>query len=202
MKELEKTKRISIGAVLFILVVIIALLTYERPKHYYKVNTEVTLSKLLTEDYFVTLNEVKNEDFVLIDVRNSYDYDNGHIENAINIHTPELLSDNSTNIFEEIKNNNDFAVLYGNNPTEANSAFMILYQLGYDNVKILLVNNKYSQNKLITESPTIGSSVADINAFIKESQKNANVIPSPEKKIKKKVITVKKKKKKVAEGGC
>jgi rhodanese-related sulfurtransferase len=202
MKELEKTKRISIGAVLFILVVIIALLTYERPKHYYKVNTEVTLSKLLTEDYFVALNEVKNEDFVLIDVRNSYDYDNGHIENAINIHTPELLSDNSTNIFEEIKNNNDFAVLYGNNPTEANSAFMILYQLGYDNVKILLVNNNYSQNKLITESAAIGTSIADINAFIKESQKNANVIPSPEKKIKKKVITVKKKKKKVAEGGC
>jgi len=202
MKELEKTKRISIGAVLFILVVIIALLAYERPKHNYKVNTEVTLSKLLTEDYFVALNEVKNPDFVLIDVRNSYDYDNGHLEDAINIHTPELLSDNSTNIFNEIKANNDIAVLYGNNPTEANTAFMLLYQLGYDNVKILLVNNNYSQNKLITESTTIGTSVADINAFIKESQKNANVTPSPEKKIKKKVITVKKKKKKVAEGGC
>jgi len=202
MKELEKTKRISIGAVLFILVVIIALLTYEKPKHYYKVNTEDTLSKLLTKDYFVALNEVNNPDFVLIDIRNSYDYDNGHIENAINIHTPELLSDNSTNIFKEIKNNNDFAVLYGNNPTEANSAFMLLYQLGYDNVKILLVKNNYSQNKLATESATIGASIADINAFIKESQKNANVTPSPEKKIKKKVITVKKKKKKVAEGGC
>lgn len=202
MKELEKTKRISIGAVLFILVVIIALLTYEKPKHYYKFNTEVTLSKLLAENYFITLNEIKNDGFVLIDVRNSYDYDNGHIENAINIHTPELLSDNSTNIFEEIKNNNDIAVLYGNNPTEANTAFMLLYQLGYDNIKILLVNNVYSQNKLITESSTIGTSVADINAFIKESQKNANVTPSPENKVKRKVVTVKKKKKKVAEGGC
>lgn len=202
MKELEKTKRISIGAVLFILVVIIALLAYEKPKHYYKVNTEVTLSKLLTEDYFVTLNEVKNPDFVLIDIRNSYDYNNGYLENAINIHTPELLSDNSATIFNEIKANNDIAILYGKTPTEANTAFMLLYQLGYDNIKILLVNNEYSQNRLITESTTIETSIADINAFIKESQKKANVIPPPKKKIKKKVVTVKKKKKKVAEGGC
>ena len=56
MKELEKTKRISISAVLFILVIIIALLAYERPKHIYAENTASTLNKLLTKDYLISLN--------------------------------------------------------------------------------------------------------------------------------------------------
>jgi len=42
MKELEKTKRISIASVLFILVVLIGLLTYKRPKHMYAVNSKTT----------------------------------------------------------------------------------------------------------------------------------------------------------------
>ena len=46
MKELEKTKRISIAAVLTILVVLIALLSYKRPKHLYTVNTHDTLEKI------------------------------------------------------------------------------------------------------------------------------------------------------------
>ena len=46
MKELEKTKRISIAAVLTILVVIIGLLTYKRPKHIYTTNTQDTLEKV------------------------------------------------------------------------------------------------------------------------------------------------------------
>jgi len=78
MKELEKTKRISVAAVLFILVVIIALLAYERPKHLYKVNTEVALNKLLTKDYFVDLKEINNPEFVLIDIRNQYVFEKGH----------------------------------------------------------------------------------------------------------------------------
>ena len=63
MKELEKTKRISIAAVLTILVVIIALLSYKRPKHIYAVNTQETLEKITTNNYFVSLNEIDNYDY-------------------------------------------------------------------------------------------------------------------------------------------
>jgi len=49
MKELEKTKRISIAATLFILAVIIGLLTYKRPKNIYAINTKDTLEKRLKE---------------------------------------------------------------------------------------------------------------------------------------------------------
>jgi len=202
MKELEKTKRISVAAVLFILVVIIALLAYERLKHFYKVNTEIALNKLLTKDYFVNLNEINNPEFVLIDIRNQYVFEKGHLENSINIHAPDLLNETNSKIFKELNEQNKTAVLYGNNPTEANMSFLLLYQLGYDNIKILLINNSYKHNKLITQSSDIGKSTTDINAYIKESQKNAAIKPKPEKKKAKKVVPVKKKKKMPVEGGC
>ena len=205
MKELEKTKRISIAAVLFILVVIIGLLTYKRPKHNYAVNTKSTLEKLTNENYLVTLNELNNPDYVLVDIRNQYEFDKGHLENAINIYAAEILSDNNSKVFKELKASNKTAVLYGNNPQEPNAPFLILYQLGFDNIKLLAVENSYLQNKLITKNSKIEESEANITAFINESVKKAAIVPVPIIKIvapPKKVITIEKKKKAPAEGGC
>ncbi len=205
MKELEKTKRISIAAVLFILAVIISLLFYERPKHLYSINTDSTLEMLMGNDYYITLDEINNPDFVLIDIRNQYEFEKGHLEGAINIYTPELLNENNSDVFNELKENNKTVILYGNNPTETNPPFMLLYQLGYTNIKILLVNNTYSQNKLITKSSVIEKNSADINAFIRESHKNASKALKPKQEIikpPKKIIPVKKKKKMPVEGGC
>ncbi|HEY9169525.1 MAG TPA: rhodanese-like domain-containing protein [Lutibacter sp.] len=204
MKELEKIKRISIAAVLFILAVIIGLLTYKRPKNIYAVNTKNTLEKLTSENYLVSLNELNNPDFVLIDIRNQYDFQKGHLENAINIYAAEILTDANTKVFKELKERNKTAVLYGNNPQEVNAPFLILYQLGYDNIKLLTIENSYLQNKLITENSEIEKSEADVTAFINESiQKAKEVVPIVKVvKIPKKVITVQKKKKAPVEGGC
>ncbi len=203
MKELEKTKRISIAATLFILAVIIGLLTYKRPKNTYANNTKDTLEKITGENYFITLNELNNPDYVLIDVRNQYEFEKGHLENAINIYASEILSDDNSKVFNELKDNGKTAVLYGNNPQEVNPPFLILYQLGYTNMKLLAVENSYVQNKLITKNSEIEKPEADVPAFINESMKIANAKPivkttAPPKKV----ITVQKKKKAAAEGGC
>ena len=203
MKELEKTKRISIAATLFILAVIIGLLTYKRPKNIYANNTKDTLEKITSENYFITLNELNNPDYVLIDVRNQYEFEKGHLENAINIYAPEILNEVNSKVFNELKDNGKSAVLYGNNPQEVNAPFLILYQLGYTNMKLLAVENSYVQNKLITKKSDIEKPEADVAAFINESMKIANAKPivkttAPPKKV----ITVQKKKKAAAEGGC
>ena len=204
MKELEKTKRISIAAVIFILAVIIGLLTYKKPKNTYAINTKTTLEKITSENYLVALNELNNPDYVLIDIRNQYDFDKGHIENAINVYAAEILSEDNIKVFEELKENNKTAVLYGNNPQEPNAPFLILYQLGYENIKLLAIENSYLQNKLITKNSEIEKSEADVSAFINESIKKANtvetvkVVAAPPKKV----ITIEKKKKAPAEGGC
>lgn len=204
MKELEKTKRISIAAVIFILAVIIGLLTYKRPKYIYANNTKDTLEKITSGNYLVALNEINNPDYVLIDIRNQYDFEKGHLENAINIYAAEILSDDNAKVFDELKESNKTVILYGNNPQETNAPFLILYQLGYDNIKLLAIENSYLQNKLITENSEIEKSEGDVTAFINESIKKANtaetvkVVAAPPKKV----ITVQKKKKAPAEGGC
>ena len=75
MKELEKTKRISIAAVITILVVLIAVLSYKKPKHLYANNTKSTLEKITNNNYFVTLEELNGENLALIDVRNQFEFD-------------------------------------------------------------------------------------------------------------------------------
>jgi len=205
MKELEKTKRISIAATLFILAVIIGLLTYKRPKNIYAINTKDTLEKITSANYFTTLEELKNPDYVLIDIRNQYQFDKGHLENAINIYAAEILSVDHIKVFDELKESNKTAVLYGNNPQEVNAPFLILYQLGFDKIKLLAIENSYLQNKLISKNTVIEKSEADVTAFINESVKKATTAETVKKVViapPKKVITVQKKKKAPAEGGC
>jgi len=202
MKELEKTKRISIAAVLFILIIIIGLLFYERPKHVYTVNSNDMLEKVIKADYFIALDKIDDPSIVLIDIRSPFEFEKGHLNGAINISTPELLKGDNPELFNKMVANKKVAVLYGSTPTEANNAFMVLYQLGFENIKILLVSLGYEQNKLITKNSIIEKNVTDINAFIAESQKKIKIVPKPKKRIPKKVIPKKKKKKMPVEGGC
>ena len=203
MKELEKTKRISIAAVLTILIILIGLLSYKRPKHIYALNTKSTLENMTGADYLITLEQINNPDFMLVDIRNQYDYDKGHLENAVNIYAPEILNDVHSEIFKELKENNKTIVLYGNNPHQVIAPYMLLFQLGYTNTKILTINVSYDQNKMITQNAKLENTDADINAFIKESIKKAAVKPKPIiKSIPKKVIPIIKKKKMPVEGGC
>jgi rhodanese-related sulfurtransferase len=205
MKELEKTKRISIAAVLTILVVLIALLSYKKPKHLYANNSKNTLHYITSNNSFISLDSLNNPTIALIDVRNQYEFEKGHLKDAINIYTPELLNDTNTETLKKLKTDNKTIVLYGSNTNDVTVPFLILNQLGYENLKMATIKNSYFQNNLITEIDTIEKSVADIKAFIDESVKKAAIVPKPipvKVVAPKKVITVEKKKKKPAEGGC
>ncbi|MDP3312007.1 rhodanese-like domain-containing protein [Lutibacter sp.] len=205
MKELEKTKRISIATTLFILVVLIGVLSFKRPKNLYSFNTVETLEKIGAENLFVTLEDINNPDFVLVDVRKNYNFDRGHLENAININSAAILDDENIDIFKELQNTNKTVVLYGKDPEQAIAPYMILYQLGYTNLKVLPVENSYNQNKLITKTVEVEKYANDINGFIAESIKKSAVVKKPKVEVKpqpKKVITIEKKKAAPTEGGC
>ncbi|MCB0459183.1 MAG: rhodanese-like domain-containing protein [Flavobacteriaceae bacterium] len=203
MKELEKTKRISIAAVLTILVVLVGILSFKRPKNMYVVDTKKALTELTADTYIIAQKDV-TEGTELIDIRNQYEYEKGHLEGAINIPVTDLLTDESINVFKT----KDNIVLYGNTPNDAVTPLILLRQLGYSNVKVLAVKNSYDHNKLITEPATIETAVADIKGFIDNSVKKAEeanakpvikeVKPAPVKQV----VPVKKKKKLPVEGGC
>ena len=206
MKELEKVKRISIVSTLFILAILVGILTFERPKHMYTIDTASALNTLADNDYLISIEDMNNPNMVLIDVRSQYEYNKGYLANAINMHGVEILEEDNQSILNEIKDTNKTALLYGKNPEEANIPFMILYQLGFDNIKLLAARIDYTQNKIQTYPYLVEKPEGDIKAYIDESVKKAQAVstkivnqvkPQP-----KKVIPVVKKKKRPVEGGC
>ena len=205
MKELEKTKRISIAAVLTILLVIIALLSYKRPIHLYSESIENSLELVSNSDYIITQQDLEKFDLMLVDIRSNIEYNKGHLNNAINIYAPEILDAKNSEVLLDLKEKNKTVVLYGSTPNEALTPFMLLQQLGYNNIKLLTVDLGYSQDKLIVKSSTLEDNKYDIKKFIDESIKKAMAKPKPKPKPKpvvKKVIPKKKKKKMPVEGGC
>lgn len=205
MKELEKTKRISIAAVVTILVVLIAIVTYKRPSHLYAVNTNEAIEMVSNTDYIISLQELESFEYNLVDVRSDFEFNKGHMENAINIYAPEILSEENTEIFKDIRENKKAIVLYGATPNEAIAPLMVLQQIGYANIKLLAVDLSYLQNKLMVKPSVLEVNKFDTKKFIAESIKKAEAKPKPKPKPKpivKKVTPKKKKKKMPVEGGC
>ncbi len=207
MKELEKTKRISISAVLFLLIVVIAILTFEKPQHVFEKNTHATLNEIVNNNYILTLHHLdslKPSQYELIDIRSNFEYSKGHIKNAINISTHQLLKNDNIEYFNELKENNKNAILYGKDPDEANSAWMVLYQLGYENVKILCVETNYTDNEFRVKNYALEKASVNYAEIIEKSKGTSieakKVVVKP--KAPKRIITKPKKKKRVPEGGC
>ena len=202
MKELERTKRISISAVLFLLVILIGFLTFRKPEHVFQKNAASTLQEINKKEYILTSDQLKALDastYALIDIRNSYEYAKGHIKGAINISAHQVFNKETKDLFQKIINEGKTIVVYGENPDAASGAWMLLYQLGYENSKILCVTTNYTNNKFVVDNYDLEKPIVNFAEVIKAS---SNVSTTKVEKPVKKVITVKKKKKRVAEGGC
>lgn len=205
MRELEQTKRISIASVLFILIILIGFLTYKRPKYIYALTPQQAVENIVTNNFIISLSDLPSENLAIIDIRSQFEFQKGHLENAINIQAAEILNNKNKSIFDKLKSENTTVVLYGANPNEALAPYMVLQQLGYTNLKIAAINLSYAQNKLVTKNVVLEKSEADVNAFIAASLKNAMIKVKPKAQTPpppKKVIPIKKKKKMPTEGGC
>ena len=207
MKELEKTKRISISAVLFLLVILISILTYRKPEFSFVNNPEKTLAIISNQAHVISLkdfNSLSGSTYQLIDVRNNIDYSKGHISSAINIPLSQLLvSINKQEIETETKES--LIIVYGESPENASAAWITLYQLGYEQVKLLSVDTFYKDHKFHINNVNTGASNFDYAQKMKEAstQKIKKIQPKPKVETSKKKVTPKpKKKKKMPEGGC
>ncbi len=205
MKELERTKRISISAVLFLLVILIAVLTFKKPEYVFKKDSATTLDKMATKDYILSQNDLKTMDassYTIIDIRSNYEYAKGHITDAVNISTHDVFNGNSIDFLNELRDNGKIAILYGEHPDNANNAWMLLYQLGYENVKVLcietiFVDNEFQTKNVDLEKPAVNFAQVMQGAMEKEIKVEVTKVKKP-----KKVIPKPKKKKRVPEGGC
>jgi rhodanese-related sulfurtransferase len=200
-----RTNRLFLAALLIIVVVLAIVLSLRAPAIAYTVNPEMVPVMLADSGNQVSplsLFELMSKNpagIVVVDVRSSDEFSKGHIEKAKNIPVRELLTDKSISFFAELKKINSVAVLYGEDQLQANGPWMLLRQIGIDNVKMLqggysfyktlpLADSLVNKNKALwlVEIPII-----DTTAFKKTIP--ANAVKIVDKKVKKeKVIPVKK----------
>lgn len=208
MDALNRTKRITIGAITVVVVLIIALISYKKPLYHYQLSpqemdNDLVLIYQVTPDEAMEMmgDSIHN---VFVDIRSIYDFEKDHLYNAINIPIPNLLDKENKEKFDQWKEDSVAVVLYGNNQLQANSPWMLMYQLGYDNTRVMMGGftyyNQFMEGKL-AENATfeMENPAYDYNKIIEAGSKNNTSVAA---QAPKKEVVVRKKKKKAAEGGC
>ena len=201
--------------ILLILAMIIALVPQNTTRPY-KLTAEQLLAEIRTGTQFVTPDEVadkiikKDPSIQLIDVRNPREFDQFNLPGSINIPLQDILSENN---FEVLNQGTKMNIFYSNGSTEANEAWMVTRQLGYQNNYVLQGGINYwmetVMNPLKPASTSANDEIAkydfrkaasmalgggDATAMAPASASPATSAPKPG------VVPVKKKKK--ASGGC
>ena len=207
MKELEKTKRISISAILFLLVIVIGLLTFRKPQFSFSNSSAKTLEVVTNSNHQISLDDFKNLDpstYKLIDIRTNFDFSKGHLDNAINIPISQILEAMSNGSFSDAEPTEKTVIIYGEHPQDADAAWMLLFQMGYEQIKILSIRTYYENRQFHVKNVDVGKPSCDFAETMRKAsiQKIKKVEAKPAPAPKKKVITQPKKKKKMPEGGC
>ncbi len=206
MKELERTKRISVSAVLFLLIILIGFLTFKRPTHVFDKNSKTTLDKIVKKDYLLSMDDLDSKEssqYIIVDIRSNFEFEKGHLKNAINVSHHQVFDKDTQKLFGQLEKDGKTVVLYGEHPDAANSAWMLLYQLGYENIKILCVETDYIDNKFQIKNVSLEKPAVDYAKVMSDSKSDkTKVVEKAKPKTQKKVITAPKKKKRAPEGGC
>jgi rhodanese-related sulfurtransferase len=125
--------------VLLILGTIIALVP-QNTTHPYKLTASELLAEIRSGTQFIAPDEVadqiirKDPSIQLIDVRNPREFDQYSLPGAINIPLQNILSENYHDILNQSTKMN---ILYSNGSTEANEAWLLTRQLGFQNNYVL-----------------------------------------------------------------
>ena len=141
---------------------------------------------------------------VFVDVRNHYDYQADHLENAFNIQVANLLDKENKEYFDKWQADSLQVILYGKDELQVTAPWMLLYQLGYTNTRLLMggmdyIDKLYSDQLAENETFNVETPAYDYAGIIAaaSSGESSEVTTQPKKKV-----VVRKKKKKAAEGGC
>jgi rhodanese-related sulfurtransferase len=199
--------------IIFVVVIVIGLVTLSKPRLNYAITPEETVILAGSEEGFVypyELEDILNktiDTIVLVDIRNTFQFGRGHIPGAENISSVELISKENIKRLEDLKKSGQVVLLYANNLAEANGPFMLLRQIGFDNVKVLM--GGYSYYKIWKDQ--LADSYSDDSYFMgtpdydfAEVAKSKSVANNDDStsETKAAIVVDRKKKSKIAEGGC
>jgi 3-mercaptopyruvate sulfurtransferase SseA len=200
-------KRTVITMVIFVVVIIVGLLTLTNPRLKYELTPEQTVLLSVSDDGGITPEKLDNIlvsptiDAEIIDIRNRDEFTKGHIPGVKNISAVELLKDDNIKWLKNLQENGYVVIIYGEDQIQANGPWMVLQQIGLDNVNVLCGGYQnylaYKNKEATTYSP--GKAEFDYAEVAKTSSvgsENGNI------NAKKTTIVRRKKKGGAVAGGC
>jgi len=209
---LSFTKRLIIAAVIVVLVIIIGLLTMYHPRLKYQISSADALTESLKLEDEIFPDEVlwiiadSLPGYMIIDLRNPYDFASGHIETAVNIPVPDLLLPEHIDFYKELAEDSVQLILYGNDQLEANGPWLLLKQLGFNNMKVMLGGYDYYVDQPdMYDLPDIPEYLVEEPLYnFAEIIENASAASIDDESTitQETIIPVRKKKTTVIEGGC
>ena len=197
---------------IFIIILIVGFLTINKPLLTYKLDAVESLNVLNDQDACfypwqlegVLKKEVNN--VVLFDIRNNFDFGQGHIPGAENMSANDLTLEENIKRLKDLNENGMTVVLYGEDQLQANAPWMFFRQVGFDNVKVLLGGYQYyiknQDNLAATKNRDDFKKGMARYDFAKIASQSSEEVADSETKIKKPVVVRRKKKTKAASGGC
>lgn len=152
MKELKRTKRLSISVIGYLAIILLGVLSIGKTDIRFTENREAVLLDIEEMSYEMFPDEVlaiisdQEEAYLLVDLRSEYDYIKDHLEGAVNIPKNMILEKDNLKFFDEALKDSSTVILYGETQLDANGPWMILRQLGYSNLKLMLGGYQVASN--------------------------------------------------------
>jgi len=212
MKENNRTKRLSIASVIFLAIIIIGLINIRKPDLEYQLTPQQTLDALLNApeeiypedvEYFADFEE---PGYAFVDLRSPHDFVKGNVTGSINIPSNVILEKESLEAFDKFVEDSLTVILIAETQTEANGPWIVLKQLGYNNLKVMLGGWNYYASPIdpydMPETPPylVEEAKYDYLTIMETLGSNPNIGQTgdtPEM-----IIPTRKKKTSAVEGGC
>jgi rhodanese-related sulfurtransferase len=211
MKEFSNNKGLITASAIFVAVIIIGLLTTRKPEIEYRFTPGQTIEALQNLNYFISPVEVaksakaNDNQFVYIDLRSPYDFNKGNIQGSVNIPANRILEKESLSFFDALAARSATVVIYDADQSLATGPWMLLLQLGFNNVKILQGGwNIYSvsnqQNP--TQYPGLSAETPKYDYAAINAAKGKSMATETSTEKKEEIVPKKKVKTAQVEGGC
>lgn len=162
MKELNRTDRLTISTLLVAVILVIGLVTLKKPEVPYTRSADETLNLIISESDVISPEEVTqiaqqaDDKYFLVDIRNPLEYHKAHIGQSINIPLQDILKHENLKTFSKLAKEGVTIILIGKDQLEADGAWLILKQTGYDNVRVMLGGEDYYAGKILSPDSSTG----------------------------------------------
>jgi len=212
-KKFIRKNALFLSALLVVTCVVTVLVIVNRPKVEFKESVAEIGNLVANDSNLVSPQVIMNEGkdgsptFLLIDIRNTEQFGIDHISNAVNMPAFSLFTDESLAFLKEALETEKDVVLYGSDHLQANGPWLLLRQVGFDNIKVmkggfeaykqLATNDTLLHKSLLIKTEV---SVFDTAAFRKPAAEKAVAAEKPAVKKAVKVVPVKQEES--SGGGC